>query len=511
MRILGLNPGHDGAAALLEDGRLAWSLEAEKDSFPRNSATSVVTVMQSLRDLGSPPDAIAVGGWYRSPRPGVFDFDAGYYGLQDPVIKSSRIFGSQCQVVSSSHERSHLFMCLGMAPESYDECALLVWEGAIGAFYHTVDGGCTFERTSVMHGPGHRFGFLYCLADPRFDDGSVPLDVAGKLMALAAFGDARRAGREAGQVVSRLLCADSAYSLEKADFEDSPLLNCGLDSEALHDAARLLTDRLFERFQDAALAGLPTSIPLLIGGGCGLNCEWNSRWHDLGHFASVFVPPCPNDSGSAIGSAIDAQQALGGGTAIQWSVAAGADFSEDVVPAGWSPQPLSSDSLAQLLAAGEIIPFVQGRCEVGPRALGHRSLLASPLDPSMTRMLNKLKHREAYRPIAPCCRAEDYGLYFEGRPDPFMLYFSRVIDPRIPAVTHVDGSARVQVVDHDAPANLDALLKSFGDISGVAVLCNTSLNFPGRGFINRISDLVSFCEVNALRTFVVDDAVWHRR
>lgn len=510
MRVLGLNPGHDGAVALVEDGRLAFSLEAEKDSFPRNDPTSVATLAQSLRWLDSAPDVIAIGGWYRSASSGDFDFGAGYYGLEAPVVQDSRILGIRCKLITSSHERSHLFMCLGMSPVSHDECAILVWEGAIGALYHTADGGGSFERFPVMHGPGHRYGFLYCLADPGFDDGPVPLDVAGKLMALAAFGDPHRASPDVRRLVDTLLRADSAYSLEKAGFADSPLFNCGFENENLYDAARLLTDRLFDCFRAAAETVLPAGIPLLIGGGCGLNCEWNSRWHDLGHFASVFTPPCPNDSGSAIGSAVDAQHALGGGTAIQWSVAAGAAFAEDVVPAGWSRQQLSYDRLARLIASGQVIPFVQGRCEIGPRALGYRSLLASPLDPSMTQTLNRLKHRAAYRPIAPCCRAEDYGLYFEGRPDPFMLYFSRVIEPRIPAVTHVDGSARVQVVADEAPANLYALLKAFGDLTGVAVLCNTSLNYPGRGFINRMSDLVSFCESRSLSTFVVDDAIWQR-
>lgn len=509
MRILGLNPGHDGAMALLDCGKLAWSLEAEKDSFPRNSPTSIVTMVQSLRTLDFAPDVIAIGGWYRSPDAGDFDFEAGYYGLGDPTIEKATVFGASCTIVSSSHERSHLFMCLGMSPVPLDDCAILIWEGAIGSFYRTANGGRSFERIPVMHGPGHRFGFLYCLADPRFDHEAVPLDVAGKLMALAAFGNADRARPEVRRVVDRLISVDSAYSLEKVDFQDTPLFSCGFESEDLHDAARLLTDRIFERFSDAAEARLPAGLPLLIGGGCGLNCEWNSRWHDCGHFADLFVPPCPNDSGSAIGSAVDAQQALGGGTAIRWSVAAGADFACDVVPVNWTRRPLSPDEVARLLASGLIVPFVQGRCEIGPRALGHRSLLASPLDASMAARLNKLKHRESYRPIAPCCRAEDFGRYFQGRPDPFMLYFSRVLDERIPAVTHVDGSARVQVVDR-GPANLDNLLKAFGDLTGVGVLCNTSLNYPGRGFINRMSDLVSFCESRSLNVFVVDDVLWCR-
>lgn len=509
MRILGLNPGHDGATALLDDGKLVWSVEAEKDSFPRNSPVSAVTLMQALRALDQAPDVIAMGGWYRSADSTDFDFDVGYYGLQSPTIEEASPFGVGCKIVSSSHERSHLFMCLGMAPDPRDDCAILIWEGAIGAFYRTTDGGRSFQRFPVMHGPGHRYGFLYCLADRRFDDQAVPLDVAGKLMALAAFGNAERAGPDVRRVVGQLLSVDSAYSLEKADFRGTPLFNCGFESEDLRDAARLLTDGIFDRFSAAAQATLPAGLPLLIGGGCGLNCEWNSRWYELGHFAEVFVPPCPNDSGSAIGSAIDAQHALGGGTSIQWSVAAGPEFARDVVPVGWSRRPLSHQEVARLLAAGDIVPFVRGRCEIGPRALGQRSLLASPLEASMATTLNKLKHREAYRPIAPCCRAADFGRYFQGRPDPFMLYFSRVLDDRIPAVTHADGSARVQVVDPES-ASLDALLQAFGDLTGVPVLCNTSLNYPGRGFINRMSDLVSFCDSRSLPAFVLDDDLWCR-
>ena len=166
-------------------------------------------------------------------------------------------------------------MCLGMSPVRYDDCAILVWEGAIGAFYRTVDGGRSFKRFPVMHGPGHRYGFLYCLADPRFSDEAVPIDVAGKLMALAAFGNAERANLEVRQVVKRLLSMDSAYSLEKADFQDTLLFNCGFESEDLHDAARLITDRLFDRFSTAARDRLPSGLPLLIGGGCGLKWEWN--------------------------------------------------------------------------------------------------------------------------------------------------------------------------------------------------------------------------------------------
>ncbi|MEV0561451.1 carbamoyltransferase C-terminal domain-containing protein [Dactylosporangium sp. NPDC050588] len=510
MRILAFNPGHDGAAALVEDGRLIWSLESEKDSFPRNGGLSVVVVVESLLKLESPPDAIAVGGWDKSLAGFESSFEAGYVGLEPPRLRARSVMGVPCVVGTSSHERSHIFMSLGMSTAASADLAVLVWEGVIGSFYRVHGFGEHIERIPVLHGPGHRYGFLYCLADPRFPGGDVPLDVAGKLMALAAFGDADQASDEAVRVVGAILEPESAFTLKKADFRSSSLWNCGFEDEDFRHAARLLTDRIFDRFLEAATERLPAGLPLLIGGGCGLNCEWNSRWMSCGHFVDVFVPPCTNDSGSAIGTAVDIQNALGGGHRLQWSVDSGAHFVHDAVPAQpWRDRRADPREIAALIAGGAVIPFVQGRAEIGPRALGQRSMLASPLQATMTQRLNALKGREGYRPIAPCCREADFDTFFDGPPDRYMLYFCRVIDDRIPAVTHVDRSARPQVVP-PANARLDDLLAAFGRITGVPVLCNTSLNFPGRGFINRMSELLAFAETRELDRFVVDDRLWSR-
>ena len=118
----------------------------------------------------------------------------------------------------------------------------------------------------------------------------------------------------------------------KGDYPDSPVYNAGIEAQVTKDAAALLTDRLFEKFADAAREEIPDGLPLYIAGGCGLNCEWNARWRDLGHFSSVFVPPCPNDSGSAIGTAIDALAALTGEPHIDWSVYSGLEFEHDEEP-----------------------------------------------------------------------------------------------------------------------------------------------------------------------------------
>jgi hydroxymethyl cephem carbamoyltransferase len=247
-------------------------------------------------------------------------------------------------------------------------------------------------------------------------------------------------------------------------------------------------------------------LPLVIGGGCGLNCEWNTRWMESGLFDSVFVPPCTNDSGVAIGAAADAQLHLTGNPKLRWSVYAGEDFIEDFQPSGWTRKPLDMDDIAAALQRGEVVAWVNGCYEIGPRALGNRSLLAAPFSSDMTKRLNLLKHRESYRPIAPVCLAEDFAQHFAGpQPSPYMLQFHRVEDQRLQAVTHDDGSARVQTVTREQNPKLYELLQAFKKLTGAGVLCNTSLNFLGRGFINRSSDLFAYASQSGIRTAVVNN------
>ena len=278
---------------------------------------------------------------------------------------------------------------------------------------------------------------------------------------------------------------------------------------------------MFEVYADAARKHLPAGIPLYISGGCGLNCDWNSKWRDLGHFSSVFVPPCTDDSGSALGTAMDALAVATGDPHIDWNVYAGNEFvwDEEPDPARWRRLPLDHGAMAEALASGRIFAWVQGRWEIGPRALGNRSLLAAPFDVQMQIRLNQIKLREGYRPIAPCCRIEDAGKLFDGGfEDPYMLYFRRVVSDQLGAVTHVDRSARVQTVSREGNRPLHELLTAFEARTGVGVLCNTSLNFKGFGFINRMSHLTQYCETRGrklgwapgISDFVVGDA-WFQR
>ncbi|TIL83518.1 MAG: proline dehydrogenase, partial [Mesorhizobium sp.] len=123
--------------------------------------------------------------------------------------------------------------------------------------------------------------------------------------------------------------------------------------------------------------------------------------------------------------------------------------------------------------------------------------------------LNRIKNREGFRPIAPVCLEEDVALHFDlARPSPYMLFFQRVLDSRLEAVTHVDGTARAQTVSREQNTRLFQLLTSFKAQSGVGVLCNTSLNFNGTGFINRASDLLAYARATGLDGFVINDAFY---
>jgi carbamoyltransferase len=154
-------------------------------------------------------------------------------------------------------------------------------------------------------------------------------------------------------------------------------------------------------------------------------------------------------------------------------------------------QPASGDSgtaLGAALASDGVVAWFQGRSEFGPRALGHRSLLADPRDPATTQRLNRVKGRESFRPVAPMVLAERAAEIFSGRiPSEYMLFTHRVAPEwreRIPAVVHVDGTARIQTVDRADDPLMAAVLERFEERTGVPVVVNTSLNTAGRPMVD---------------------------
>lgn len=515
MLIAAVKPGHDGAAAIIDDRRLVVSLESEKDTYPRHSALTPTTLFRIAELAGRSPDVVALGGW----QTGTLPIAAGYHGIEPPRRRTTRWFGSPAEYVTSSHVRSHIAMALGMAPrpERPQQQAVLVWEGVTGAFYVVDERYQITREVPVLTAPGARYAMLFALADPTFpDEGAVPdLSDSGKLMALAAYGDADAAAATPAiaETVTRLLTVDPVYPAPKHRFRDSPVHNAGVTSQVTADTAALLTERIYDVFAKAAKENLPPGVPLRISGGCGLNCEWNQRWRGDGFFSSVFVPPCTNDSGSAIGTALDALLAIEGDPHIDWDVYRGLDFVLDDTPdpGRWQAVALDHRALTRAMADGHIVAWVQGRWEIGPRALGNRSLLAEPFQAATKDRLNEIKQREDYRPIAPACRVEDLDVAFtEPISDPYMLYFQRLRSADYGAVTHVDGTARVQTVEQAGNPELHRLLSAAATEYGIGMVCNTSLNHKGHGFINHMSDLIAYCESRGVDDMVVG-TTWYRR
>ena len=515
--VMGVKPGHDGALAVIEDRRLVLSLEAEKNSWGRHCDVTPMTFLEVAEYAGRPPDVIGLGGWRLAGGAGQKSVGSGYHGVKDPAQRPASFFGHPGTLVSSSHVRSHVMAAVGLAPAAeHSRQAVLVWEGITGGFYLLDENFRVIRTVPVLTQPGARYAFLFAIADPTFpDEGSIPsLDDSGKLMALAAYGDPGDADEETSQAIDQILKVDTIYPAPKDQFRAAPFYNTGVTSAAAKTAAALLNVRLFSVFADAAEQHLPAGVPLRISGGCGLNCDWNAMWRQSGQFSSVFVPPCPNDSGSALGTAIDALQLMTGSPYIDWDVYSGLGFDHDTEPdpAVWLRRPAEPHAVAQALGNGHIIAWVQGRWEIGPRALGARSILAEPFRERTRDRLNTIKKREDYRPIAPCCRIEDAGSAFnESFADPYMLYFRTVRSPELNAVTHADGSARAQTVSRDSNPALHRLLTAFANRYGLGVLCNTSLNFKARGFINTMSELAEFCGTQDLDGMVVGDAWYQRR
>jgi carbamoyltransferase len=262
---------------------------------------------------------------------------------------------------------------------------------------------------------------------------------------------------------------------------------------------------------------------LAMAGGVALNCVMNARVRDRGLFRKVWVQPASGDSGTSMGAAlwIDGQQR--GMSQRHWRMDhafLGPSYDDNEIEEFLKQAKLPyrraanlSEEVADLLLQNKVIGWFQGRMEYGPRALGARSILASPLDPSMQQRLNQIKDREDFRPVAPVVLEEDAAEWFvNGAVSPFMVFVYDVRPDKadkIPAVRHVDGTARIQTITREQNAPYYDLIKAFQERSGVPVLINTSFNTRGEPVVCNPRDAVeSFCttplDALAIGSFIVE-------
>lgn len=423
-----------------------------------------------------------------------------------PFSAASRL-GASPRSLFVHHHRSHA--ASAFLPSSFEEAAILVADG-VGEWGTASCGRGSGTRISLEREMVYpdSLGLFYTALTVFL--GFEANEGEGKVMGLAGCG--RPSFREK---FSRLaaMAPDGSVRLDLSYFslrggrgmhsrrlEEllGPARKPGAPLEERHaDLAATLQEFLEEALvrMAADLRSRTGLEDLCLAGGVFLNCVANHKILERGGFKRVFIQPAAGDAGGALGAALYAQTALFGGSrpAPMTHAFLGPDYGPErvaraVAAAGFRSRTLSAEELcsraAALLACGSVVGWFQGRMEFGPRALGHRSILGDPRNPDMKRLLNeKVKRREPFRPYAPAVTAERAADYFDLRsPSPYMLLAAKVRGDKrsvIPAVTHDDGTARVQTVEKTADPLFHSLLTAFGELTGIPVLINTSFNRRG--------------------------------
>lgn len=292
-------------------------------------------------------------------------------------------------------------------------------------------------------------------------------DIAGKVMGLQSFGRIDTAYREKVRAFGMARLRDAWSPAHwQAHLGDKLVAQLRLlDWVATVHAAT--GDMLVEFFGQFAQPDDRVSY----SGGVAQNVVWNSVLKS--HYPGLVIPPHASDEGLALGALEWLRRRHG----LPPLALTGFPYSQSdvAVPA---PTAQTVAAAAELLAQGRTLGWYQGAGEVGPRALGHRSILLDARRPDGKAALNRVKQREPYRPFGAAVLEEHFNEHFEGPADAFMLYACRVRSRRFPAIAHVDGSCRVQLVGRNSP--LRPLLERFYELTGCPVLVNTSLNVAGR-------------------------------
>lgn len=524
MKILGYKSGgHDGSVCALEDGKLIYSIEGEKDGGSRHCLLANGELEEILARYGTDPDVVCGDSHFLgSPDVG------SYHGISFSDIKWSKgqIKNREVDYASVPHELAHITGSIAMSDLPHGQpCYALVWEGYHGSFYY-VDEELNISRlgnkSQVLDFPGVRYIMPYH-ATGKID--VMGHSAAGKIMAIAGLKTQPNTDYSREKKIAKMIvCSHFAHEAGRVQLNGdwlslyeslAYLKDTAVDDHRFVALCRALQDEIFNTFHDFALAHIEKKIPLIISGGCGLNCEWNTKWIESGLFSSVFVPPVTSDSGIAIGAAAAVQFLKTRKIKLDWNVYAGEAFiheTPNIEKFGFKKYPLNFDHLTRIIYDEEkVIAWVQGRYEFGPRALCNRSLIASPLTEQSRNELNRIKRREYFRPVAPACLEEDVAELFEwDSPSPYMLFFQKVRRPELKAVTHFDGTARVQTINSQQNPIFHQLLNACKQKSGFGVLCNTSLNFPGQGFLNRTSQLLDYIDQTGISVFVIDEWIYVR-
>lgn len=342
----------------------------------------------------------------------------------------------------------------------------------------------------------------------------------GKLMGLAPYGDAARFGPtllERGDDGLLHFSASWKQWLRRAN-QRAPAMECrDLAARVQSDLEEALLDRVRRLRERTNLADLA------YAGGVALNSVANQRIVEESGMRRFYAMPASHDAGISIGAAAAAHFLATGRTKGK---PVGHDFLgrsyahaeiDDAIAARRSVVHRQSFDVADgvgRLAAGQVLGWFEGGAEFGPRSLGHRSIIAAPFERSMWEHLNRsIKYREEFRPYAPIVPVEAADEFFEMGPDPDSPYMLRIVRvrpqwrERLAAVTHVDGTARVQTVDAVRTPRWHALLTAFGARTGVSVLVNTSMNVRGEPIVETPAQAIDVLLATQMDALVLEDEI----
>lgn len=544
MRVLGINAVfHDPAAAVVIDGEIVAAAEEERFSRRKHGKRPVPFSTWELPELSArwclqragvaAEDLDAVAYSYEPTLAHPFDpndpMRDGWEGLRTLFAQRAPHFlrtilpGVDPGVVRFvPHHVAHAASAYLAAPFPDSSVLVLDGRGERGSHLSGRSSRGDLEVFSTQQLP-HSLGLMYEELTEHL--GFLRSSDEYKVMAMASYGRPAHLSD-----LRNLVHADGegGFRVEPIDWNGfAKRLEAGESWQPEHaDLAASVQTRLEEVLLDLArwLHAKTGDRVLTMAGGVALNCVANSRLAAEGPFEHVWVQPAAGDAGTALGSALFVAHQLGDVVSPLTGADLGRGF-EDAELEAWlttasvpyERPPRIADAVADVLAENGVVAWFQGRSEYGPRALGHRSLLAHPGYRSNLERMNDVKGREQFRPIAPMVLVERAREIFEGPiPSPYMLFTHRValtwID-RIPAVVHVDGTARVQTVDSAQQPLVAEMLRCFERRTGLPVVVNTSLNTAGRPMVDDPRDALecfgsSPIDALALGPFLIRRSRW---
>ncbi len=554
MNVLGLAAFyHESACCLLQDGQLVAAAEEERFSrrkhdpglpieafrFCLEAGGLAITDLDAVAYYEDPVKKLARQLWAGPPRP-----PAARRPPLDPGWPERRIrqgLGWEGPLLSYAHHASHAASAFYFS--GFPAAALLTVDG-VGE-WATTSYGCgdasgleLFEEVEFPHSLGLLYSTLTAYLGFAVNDGEY------KVMGLAPYGEPRfrreieRLVRDGPDGQFRLdlryfdfLRGERMFSPALPALFGQPPRRPEAAVEPFHrDVARSL-QLVLEELLLAKVRYLHARVPaeaLAMAGGVALNCVANGRILREGPFTSLFVQPAAGDAGGCLGAAALAHRELSGlppscgpqrhaYLGPRFAPAAIAAWLQDLeVPhqdfAGREAELVAAT--ARRLAARQVVGWFHGAMEMGPRALGARSILGNPLDPDIRDHLNRrVKRREAFRPFAPAVLRDRAGAHFDLSADsPFMLLTCQVRSPLdLPGITHVDGSARVQTVDPALAPRFAALLTAFEALTGCPILVNTSFNVRGEPIVCTPADALCCFAASGLDALVLEDCLIEHR